>query len=106
MVTAEIVSKAFVLDGSGRSSDSRRAMMGIHQIWVHKKARRQGIASRLVSTARTHFVFGTTVPVEMVAFSSPTQAGINFAQGYVDGVSVGANGDAGEVLVYDIRQGR
>lgn len=65
-----------------RSHVPRRAVMGIHQIWVHSKFRSQGIASALVDTARRHLVFGYTIPAHQVAFSSPTESGVRFARRY------------------------
>ena len=66
-----------------RSHVRRRAVMGIHQIWVHSKFRSQGIASALVDTARSHLVFGYTIPAQQVAFSSPTESGVRFARRYM-----------------------
>lgn len=89
--TAEIIKQAFMLDDKGERSDKqKRAMVGIHQVWVHKDGRRQGVASKLITAIRQNFVFGMTVPYGMTAFSSPTQQGIQFAR------------SLGEVLVYDI----
>jgi len=32
------------------------------QLWVHKEYRRKGIATKLLDTARSHMVYGHTVP--------------------------------------------
>ena len=73
--------------GKGNSSISRslkpsKALLGVHQIWVHKSHRQRGIASKLVTAARDHLIFGMMIPLELVAFSSPTDEGLVFAKGY------------------------
>ena len=74
-------------ESKGNSSISRslkpsKALLGVHQIWVHKSHRQRGIASKLVTAARDHLIFGMMVPLELVAFSSPTDEGLVFAKGY------------------------
>ena len=76
-----------------RSLKPSRALLGIHQIWVHSSHRNKGIASKLVTAARDHLIFGMMVPLELVAFSSPTMEGLKFAKSYL-GVE--------RPLVYDI----
>ena len=76
-----------------RSLKPSRALLGIHQIWVHTSHRNKGIASKLVTAARDHLIFGMMVPLELVAFSSPTMEGLKFAKSYL-GVE--------RPLVYDI----
>lgn len=99
MASAEIIPHAFASHNSlERSTVPQKAMAGIYQLWVHAKFRKQGIATRLVDTVRAKLVFGLTVPKELLAFSSPTEAGSNFARNYVCGDS--ANGNT-EILVYD-----
>ena len=66
-----------------RSLKPSKALMGIHQIWCHHSHRHKGIASKLVDAARSTMVFGMTVPLELVAFSSPTLDGIRFAKKYL-----------------------
>lgn len=99
MATAEVIQRAFVLQNSlERSLQPQKAMIGVHQLWVHAKFRKQGVATRLVDAVRANFVFGLTVPKEMLAFSSPTEAGSRFARNYVCGnPSKGTR----EILVYD-----
>mmetsp|Transcript_24915 Transcript_24915/g.34837 ORF Transcript_24915/g.34837 Transcript_24915/m.34837 type:complete len:149 (-) Transcript_24915:456-902(-) len=112
MVTAEIITKAYCLltnnfdtnktttNPTNRSSSSSsgmsatyslershtpsKAIAGIHQLWVHSKSRQCGIATKLVDTARSKMVFGCVVPPELVAFSSPTEAGAKFARTYME----------------------
>lgn len=70
------------------------AIMGIHQIWVHRLHRHQGIATKLLECARDNFTFGMVIPIEKIAFSSPTENGVGLAKRFV--------GDDEKVLVYDI----
>jgi len=76
-----------------RSLKPSRALLGIHQIWVHSSHRNKGIASKLVTAARDHLIFGMMIPLELIAFSSPTMEGLKFAKSYL-----GVEGP----LVYDI----
>ena len=104
MATAEIIKRAFVLNKSlsgDRSNKSQKAMVGIHKIWVHCKSRKQGVASMLVDTIRSKFIYGFMVPVQMLAFSSPTQAGADFANQYCNSDDDSKGGGGGGVLVYD-----
>ena len=71
------------IDSYSRSLQPSKAMMGIHQIWCHRSHRQAGIASKLCDAARSSLVFGMTVPLELVAFSSPTMDGIRFAKRYL-----------------------
>jgi N-acetyltransferase len=99
MATAEVIQHAFVSQNSlERSLEPRKVMTGVHQLWVHAKFRKQGVATRLVDAVRAKFVFGLTVPKEMLAFSSPTEAGSCFARNYVCGDS---SKETKEILVYD-----
>lgn len=68
--------------GMERSKESRKASLGIYQIWVHSNYRNRGIARSLVDAARTHLYFGLIVPVDQLAFSSPTESGVKFARRY------------------------
>jgi N-acetyltransferase len=99
MVTAEHITEAFVLEScSERSTESLKAMVGIHKIWVHQKCRKEGIASMLIDTVRSKFVYGLVVPAEMIAFSSPTVAGMGLAGHYLATVSGEIDPN---ILVYD-----
>mmetsp|Transcript_29980 Transcript_29980/g.49498 ORF Transcript_29980/g.49498 Transcript_29980/m.49498 type:complete len:101 (-) Transcript_29980:92-394(-) len=98
MATAEPIKKGFALKSpSERSNVSRQAMVGIHKIWVHKKCREMGVASMLVDAVRSKFQYGMVVPVQMIAFSSPTEAGTRFAAHYLRAIL----GKDTAVLVYD-----
>jgi N-acetyltransferase len=97
MASAEVIQHAYSLENSlERSSLPRKAMVGVHQLWIHATFRSQKVATRLVDAVRTKFVFGLTVPKEMLAFSSPTEAGSRFARNYVCG-----NSTTKDILVYD-----
>jgi hypothetical protein len=99
MATAEIISKAFVLKGlHERSSESRKAMIGIHQLWVHPRCRKTGVATHLVDVISSKLVYGLSVSPTMIAFSSPTEAGAQFAESYIKSKSGESNP---AVLVYD-----
>lgn len=100
MAIAEALSKAFVLETSlQRSQTPTKAMVGIHQLWVHSNMRQEGIGTRLVDSVRVKFVFGLVVPADLVAFSSPTEAGARFAKTYIRANAGKQEGSA--VLVYD-----
>jgi len=76
-----------------------KANLGVHIIWVHNKHRGKGIATKLLDVARERAVFGyTSVPTNRVAFSSPTEAGLEFAQSYMD--KHNNNSKKAPVLVY------
>jgi len=103
--TAEVIKKAYKLyivnsafEGKGtnechrqfphqhtsRSTKSYPAMLGIHQIWCHRSYRKGGIGTRLIDAARSRIVFGFNVPLNLIAFSSPTADGSMFAKKYLD----------------------
>ncbi|KAF2849271.1 sister chromatid cohesion acetyltransferas-like protein Eco1 [Plenodomus tracheiphilus IPT5] len=62
------------------STASEPAMLGISRIWTSKQCRKQGIASRLLETARCNFLYGMIIEKEQVAFSQPTESGGNLAR--------------------------
>ena len=77
-----------------RSTKPSKAMMGVHQLWCHSAHRKGKVATRMVDAARSQLVYGISVPHDMVAFSSPTVAGLTFAKRYVE---------TDTPLVYDCR---
>ena len=79
---------------SSRSIESSKAMLGVHQLWCHRSHRKKQIATMLVDIARSKFVYGLNVPLNMVAFSSPTSDGARFARKY---------GNTDKPLVYDCK---
>jgi hypothetical protein len=95
VATVQIIKEAYRMKGlQDRSTTPTIAVLGIGILWTHPSARRRGIATRLVSAARQYTVFGVTGPIDksLVAFSSPTQAGYNFATKYC---STSRSGDGG-----------
>lgn len=51
------------------------ALLGISRIWTSKSHRRKGIASALLSYARGNFFYGIEIPMELMAFSQPSESG-------------------------------
>ncbi|KAM6905698.1 N-acetyltransferase ESCO2-like [Lycodopsis pacificus] len=64
------------------STVPEQAMCGISRIWVFSLARRQGIATRMLDTVRSTFVYGSHLTKEEIAFSDPTPDGKLFATKY------------------------
>uniref|UniRef100_A0A8C7XGD1 Establishment of sister chromatid cohesion N-acetyltransferase 2 n=1 Tax=Oryzias sinensis TaxID=183150 RepID=A0A8C7XGD1_9TELE len=58
------------------------ALCGISRIWVFGPARQQGIATRMLDTVRSSFIFGSHLTTEELAFSDPTPDGKLFATQY------------------------
>eukprot|EP01083_Nonionella_stella_P035462 96745_1 len=58
-------------------------VVGVRKIWVHGKARRRGVATKLVDQIRSHFIYGYVIPKKEVAFSQPTRMGKRFALRYL-----------------------
>ncbi|XP_068610188.1 N-acetyltransferase ESCO2 [Brachionichthys hirsutus] len=66
------------------STVPERALCGISRIWVFCLARRQNIATRMLDTLRSTFVYGSRLTREEIAFSDPTPDGKLFATKYCD----------------------
>lgn len=105
LLMTETISKAFLAtdkttqNGSPSISSctgkAQKASLGIHLLWVKDNHRGKGIATSLVNVARERLVFGyTSIPAKQVAFSSPTESGMGFAQAYMKHHNV-------PVLVYE-----
>jgi len=87
----EPIAQAYVLlSPTERSRRPQAASVGVHLLWVHAQHRRTGIATQLLNAIRLE-----ETPV-VVAFSSPSQAGIHFAKGWYNKME-----KDGSVLVYD-----
>jgi hypothetical protein len=85
-VTVQVVSQAFRMSNPHqRSLTPEKAMLGVGILWTHPSVRRRGVATQLVTAARHHAIFGMRVERSLLAFSSPTQAGYNFAMRYLHG---------------------
>jgi hypothetical protein len=86
-VTVQVLSEAYrMISHQERSLTPERAKLGIGLLWTHPVARHRGIATRLVHAARDHSIFGMRIVRHDVAFSSPTQAGYDFALHYYNDV--------------------
>ncbi|CAN2390713.1 post-translational protein acetylation [Pristimantis euphronides] len=64
------------------SSEAQPAICGISRIWVFALMRRKSVASRLVDTMRSSFVYGSHLTTDEIAFSDPTPDGKLFASTY------------------------
>ncbi|XP_069579595.1 N-acetyltransferase ESCO2 [Brachyistius frenatus] len=58
------------------------ALCGISRIWVFSLARRRCIATRMLDTVRSSFVYGSHLTKDEIAFSDPTPDGKQFATKY------------------------
>ncbi|KAM3932785.1 N-acetyltransferase ESCO2 [Leptodactylus fuscus] len=64
------------------SSEPQPAICGISRIWVFALMRRKNIASRLVDSVRSSFIYGSRLTTDEIAFSDPTPDGKLFASSY------------------------
>ncbi|XP_054474194.1 N-acetyltransferase ESCO2 [Anoplopoma fimbria] len=64
------------------STVPQQALCGISRIWVFSLARRQGIATRMLDTVRSTFMYGSHLTKQEIAFSDPTPDGKLFATKY------------------------
>ncbi|XP_033931980.1 N-acetyltransferase ESCO2 [Pseudochaenichthys georgianus] len=64
------------------STVPEQALCGISRIWVFSLARRQGIATRMLDTVRSTFVYGSHLTKQEIAFSDPTPDGKQFATNF------------------------
>ncbi|XP_070705662.1 N-acetyltransferase ESCO2 [Pempheris klunzingeri] len=64
------------------STVPEQALCGVSRIWVFSLARRQSIATRMLDTVRSTFVYGSHLTKEEIAFSDPTPDGKLFATKY------------------------
>ncbi|KAJ4365644.1 hypothetical protein N0V83_008264 [Neocucurbitaria cava] len=62
------------------STESDPAILGISRIWTSSQHRKQGIATKLLESARIGFLYGLKIEKEQVAFSQPTESGGNLAR--------------------------
>ncbi|KAL9613767.1 MAG: hypothetical protein Q9167_001712 [Letrouitia subvulpina] len=66
------------------SLDADVVLLGISRIWTSNAHRKQGIATKLLETARSNFFYGMEVPKELIAFSQPTESGGQLARSWYD----------------------
>lgn len=59
---------------------SSPAMLGISRVWTSSEHRKKGIATRLLESVRSDFLYGLTIEKEQMAFSQPTERGQNLAR--------------------------
>ncbi|XP_075893661.1 N-acetyltransferase ESCO2 [Nelusetta ayraudi] len=64
------------------STAPEAALCGVSRIWVFSLARRQNIATRMLDTVRSSFMYGSHLTKEEIAFSDPTPDGKLFATKY------------------------
>lgn len=56
------------------------AILGISRIWTSNSHRKHGVATTLLNSARSDFLYGMTIGQEEVAFSQPTESGGKLAR--------------------------
>ncbi|KAM3602311.1 uncharacterized protein V6R79_001717 [Siganus canaliculatus] len=64
------------------STVPEQALCGVSRIWVFSLARRRSIATRMLDTVRSSFMYGSHLTKEEIAFSDPTPDGKLFATKY------------------------
>ncbi|KAM8966903.1 N-acetyltransferase ESCO1 [Pelodytes ibericus] len=64
------------------STSPEPAICGISRIWVFSMMRRRKIASRMLECLRNHFIYGSYLNKDEIAFSDPTPDGKLFATHY------------------------
>uniref|UniRef100_A0A8C5W8R4 Establishment of sister chromatid cohesion N-acetyltransferase 1 n=1 Tax=Leptobrachium leishanense TaxID=445787 RepID=A0A8C5W8R4_9ANUR len=64
------------------STTQEPAICGISRIWVFSMMRRRKIASRMLECLRSHFIYGSYLNKDEIAFSDPTPDGKSFATHY------------------------
>jgi hypothetical protein len=62
------------------SAATSPAILGISRIWTSNLHRKHGLATRLLDSARSDFLYGMTIDKPDVAFSQPTESGGNLAR--------------------------
>ncbi|CAM4589982.1 unnamed protein product [Lepidochelys kempii] len=79
------------------STSPEPAICGISRIWVFSMMRRKKIASRMIESLRSNFIYGSYLKKEEIAFSDPTPDGKLFATQYCG---------TGQFLVYNFLNGQ
>lgn len=62
------------------SKAAEAAILGISRIWTSNSHRKSGRATALLDSVISDFLYGMTIPKEMVAFSQPTESGGQLAR--------------------------
>ena len=66
------------------SDTAEEALLGISRIWTSNLHRKEGIATALLESARSDFLYGMRIAKEKVAFSQPTESGGRLARKWFD----------------------
>lgn len=64
------------------SEETYPVMCGVSRLWVSLPHRKKGVATCLMNTMRSNFVYGHILSVFEIAFSTPTDSGKLFAGKY------------------------
>ncbi|KAI2805435.1 hypothetical protein RDWZM_008707 [Blomia tropicalis] len=59
------------------------AECGVSRLWIQPAFRRKRIATRLLDTIRNHFIAGSVISKDKLAFSDPSPCGNEFAKAYM-----------------------
>ncbi|XP_073406957.1 N-acetyltransferase ESCO1 [Dendrobates tinctorius] len=78
------------------STTPEPAICGVSRIWVFSMMRRKKIASRMLECLRNHFIYGSHLSKDEIAFSDPTPDGKLFATCYCG---------TGQFLIYNFVNG-
>lgn len=62
------------------SKAAEAAILGISRIWTSNSHRKSGIATALLDSVTSDFLYGMAIPKETVAFSQPTESGGQLAR--------------------------
>lgn len=62
------------------SKATNAAILGISRIWTSNSHRKCGVATALLDSVTSDFLYGMIIPKEMVAFSQPTESGGQLAR--------------------------
>ncbi|XP_073535243.1 N-acetyltransferase ESCO1 isoform X2 [Phyllobates terribilis] len=79
------------------STTPEPAICGVSRIWVFSMVRRKKIASRMLECLRNHFIYGSHLSKDEIAFSDPTPDGKLFATRYCG---------TGQFLIYNFVNGQ
>ncbi|XP_077126450.1 N-acetyltransferase ESCO1 isoform X1 [Ranitomeya variabilis] len=79
------------------STTPEAAICGVSRIWVFSMMRRKKIASRMLECLRNHFIYGSHLSKDEIAFSDPTPDGKLFATRYCG---------TGQFLIYNFVNGQ
>lgn len=81
VVPLEKANKYIKVDGIDCCTEEEYpAKCGISRIWVSPLHRRLHIATKLINAVQQNTIFGEEIPLDLIAFSAPTEAGRKLAQ--------------------------